>query len=84
MMNGQESPDSGGGPHESVLSNGCSQQQTLDDWVIKALDNLTDDTDDLPSALISTNLDSRIFSDPLFKVSICTAVTSVTCKSAAI
>lgn len=71
-MNGQDSPGSEERPHEPMITNGCGQQQTLDDWVMKALDNLTDDTDDLPSALISTNLDTRIFNDPLFKVSICT------------
>lgn len=51
-----------------TMTNGCSNQ-TLDDWVIEALDGLADETNDLPTSLIATNLDSRIFTDSSFKVS---------------
>lgn len=55
-------------PDSQVMTNGGSNQ-TLDEWVIEALDGLADDTNDLPISLIATNLDARIFTDPSFKVS---------------
>ena len=57
-------------PNNENMSNGStSNNKTLDDWVIEDLDGLVDETHDLTSSIIATNLDSRIFTDSSFKVS---------------
>ena len=56
-------------PNQQVVGTNGASSQALDDWVLEALDGL-DDANDLPTSLIATNLDARVFTDSSFKVSL--------------